>query len=123
MGKECVLGTELTLDLNGRSETFVVSGYTDDSYSVLTHPLRVSKTFAEQSPEMCSVPYTALVRLRDASEMPSSTFSTAVYQIALDYGIPRANVNINGAFETSLQSGNTAFYVIALLAMVIALAC
>ena len=123
LGKECVLGTELALDLNGRSETFVVSGYTDDSYSVLTHPLRVSQTFAEQSPEMCSVPYTALVRLRDASEMPSSTFSTAVYQIALDYGIARANVNINGAFETSLQSGNTAFYVIALLAIMIAVAC
>lgn len=123
LGQESVLGKELTLDLNGRTETFLISGYTDDAYSTLTHPVRVSQNFAEQSPEMSSVPYTALVRLRDASEMPSSTFSTTVYQIALDYGVARANVNINGTFETSLQSGNTALYVIVLLAIMIAVAC
>lgn len=123
LGQESVLGEELTLDLNGRNETFLISGYTDDAYSMLTHPVRVSQSFADQSPEMSSVPYTALVRLRDASEMPSSTFSTTVYQIALDYGVARANVNINGTFETSLQSGNTALYVIVLLAIMIAVAC
>lgn len=121
--QESVLGKELTLDLNGRNETFLISGYTDDAYSMLTHPVRVSQSFADQSPEMSSVPYTALVRLRDASEMPSATFSTTVYQIALDYGVARANVNINGTFETSLQSGNTALYVIVLLAIMIAVAC
>lgn len=123
LGQESVLGEELTLDLNGRKETFLISGYTDDAYSMLTHPMRVSQSFADQSPEMSSVPYTALVRLRDASEMPSATFSTTVYQIALDYGVARANVNINGTFETSLQSGNTALYVIVLLAIMIAVAC
>ena len=123
LGQESVLGKELTLDLNGRNETFLISGYTDDAYSMLTHPVRVSQSFADQSPEMSSVPYTALVRLRDASEMPSATFSTTVYQIALDYGVARANVNINGTFETSLQSGNTALYVIVLLAIMIAVAC
>lgn len=123
LGQKSVLGKELTLDLNGRTETFLISGYTDDAYSTLTHPVRVSQSFAEQSPEMSSVPYTALVRLHDASEMPSATFSTTVYQIALDYGVARANVNINGTFETSLQSGNTALYVIVLLAIMIAVAC
>lgn len=123
LGQESVLGKELTLDLNGRKETFLISGYTDDAYSMLTHPVRVSQSFADQSPEMSSVPYTALVRLRDASEMPSATFSTTVYQIALDYGVARANVNINGTFETFLQSGNTALYVIVLLAVMIAVAC
>ena len=123
LGQESVLGEELTLDLNGRNETFLISGYTDDAYSMLTHPVRVSQSFADQSPEMSSVPYTALVRLHDASEMPSATFSTTVYQIALDYGVARANVNINGTFETSLQSGNTALYVIVLLAIMIAVAC
>lgn len=123
LGQESVLGKELTLDLNGRNETFLISGYTDDAYSMLTHPVRVSQSFADQSPEMSSVPYTALVRLRDASEMPSATFSTTVYQIALDYGVARANVNINGTFETSLQSGNMALYVIVLLAIMIAVAC
>ena len=123
LGQESVLGEELTLDLNGRNETFLISGYTNDAYSMLTHPVRVSQSFAEQSPEMSSVPYTALVRLHDASEMPSATFSTTVYQIALDYGVARANVNINGTFETSLQSGNTALYVIVLLAIMIAVAC
>ena len=123
LGQESVLGKELTLDLNDRQETFFICGYTNDAYSMLTHPVRVSQSFAEQSPEMRNVPYTALVRLCEASEMTSSTFSTASYGIALDYGIPRANVNINGSFETSLQHGNTAFFVIILLAMMIAVAC
>ena len=123
LGQESVLGKELTLDLNGRKETFLISGYTDDAYSMLTHPVRVSQRFADQSSEMSGVPYTALVRLRDAAEMPAATFSTTAYQIALDYGIARANVNINGTFETSLQSGHTALYVMVLLAVMIAAAC
>lgn len=123
LGQESVLGKELTLDLNGRKETFLISGYTDDAYSMLTHPVRVSQSFADQSPEMSGVPYTALVRLRDAGEMPAATFSTTAYQIALDFGVARANVNINGTFETSLQSGHTALYVMVLLAVMIAAAC
>ena len=43
LGQESVLGKELTLDLNGRKETFLISGYTDDAYSMLTHPVRVSQ--------------------------------------------------------------------------------
>ena len=59
---------------------------------------------------MKEIPYTALVRLSGATDMPVSTFTTAVYQIALDYGVERADVNINGKFEESLQDGNTSFY-------------
>lgn len=123
LGKEASIGTTLTLDLNGRTEDFIICGYTDDHYSTLNHPVRVSRAFADQSPEMKEIPYTALVRLSGASDMPVSTFTTAVYQIALDYGVERADVNINGKFEESLQDGNTSFYAIFFLSAVIALAC
>ena len=123
LGKEASIGTALTLDLNGRTEDFIICGYTDDHYSTLNHPVRVSRAFADQSPEMKAIPYTALVRLSETSDMPVSTFTTAVYQIALDYGVERADVNINGKFEESLQDGNSSLYAIFLLSAVIALAC
>lgn len=123
LGKEASIGAALTLDLNGRTEDFIVCGYTDDHYTMLTHPVRVSRAFADQSPEMKDLPYTALVRLEGASDMPVSAFTTAVYQIALDCGVARADVNINGKFEEYLQDGNTSLYAIFLLSAVIALAC
>ncbi len=123
LGKDAVVGASLSLSLNGRTEDFIICGYTDDHYTMLTHPVRVSRAFADQSPEMKDLPYTALVRLKDASDMPVSTFTTAVYQIALDCGVNRADVNINGKFEESLQNGGVSFYVTLVLSTVIALAC
>ncbi|HIS44059.1 MAG TPA: hypothetical protein IAB47_01685 [Candidatus Scatomorpha merdigallinarum] len=83
-GRDCELGAPLTLDLGARQETFTVTGYTDDGYTSLTHPVRVSREFAVRSPEMGVMPFTALVRLVDADSMPPSTFSTTAYQLALD---------------------------------------
>lgn len=112
LGKESKLGTSITLNFGSVTEKFIISGFTDDKYTVLTHPIRTSKEFAEQSPIMKEVPYDALVRLNSISNVPTSTFTTMVYQMALDYGIERQNVNTNGKFEQSLQSGNSSLYII-----------
>lgn len=123
LGRECVTGAAVKLDVNGVSEEFIISGYTDDGYSVLTHPIKVSKKFAEQSPFMKDLPYTALVRLKEASDMTISEFSTSVYQLAVDYGIARTSVNTNGRFEMSLQAGNSGAYTIFFVSMLLFIAC
>lgn len=122
LGRECVSGESVNLDVGGVSQEFIVSGYTDEEYSVLTHPIKVSKEFAEQSSLMKNLPYTALVRLKDASDMPISAFTTAVYQMAVDYGIARTSVNTNGKFEMSLQSGNSGAYTVFFVSLLLFIA-
>lgn len=119
LGKESKLGTSITLDLGDITEEFIVSGFTDDKYTILTHPIRTSKEFAEQSPIMKDLPYTALVRLNDISDVSVSIFTSIVYQIAMDYGIERLSVNTNGKFEQSLQSGNSELYIIFFVAILL----
>lgn len=96
LGKEAVIGESIDLDIDGEMQTFIVSGYTDMNTPVATHFIHVSKAFAEQSPLMKDLPYTALVRINDITDVPASTFTTIAYQIAMDYGIERPNVNLNG---------------------------
>ncbi len=84
---------------------------TDEKYSTVTYPIRVSKEFAENSSLMKDMPYTALVRLKeDVIGGSFSAYTSAAYQIAMDYGIVRQNVNLNGRLETALQQGNAGLY-------------
>lgn len=113
LGQECTLGALVPLDVGGTSQEFIITGYTDENYSALTHPIRVSREFAENSPLMRELPFTALVRLKEEVIGGSASgFSSVIYQIAADVGIDRQNVNPNGRFELSLQQGNEGFYTI-----------
>lgn len=113
LGRECRLGDFISLDVGGISEEFIITGYTDEKYSAVTHPIRVSKEFAENSSLMKDIPYTALVRLKeDVIGGSLSAYTSAAYQIAMDYGIVRQNVNLNGRFEVALQQGNAGLYTI-----------
>lgn len=113
LGRECVPGASVTLDTGGSSEEFVITGYTEAEAGSAAYLIRVSREFARNSPLMKDVPDTALVRLKEEVIGGSdSAFTSAVYQIASDYGITRQNVNPNGAFELSLQRGNAGRYTV-----------
>ncbi len=113
LGRECKLGDSISLDVDNISEEFIIIGYTDEKHSTVTYPIRVSKEFAENSSLMKDMPYTALVRLKeDVIGGSLSAYTSAAYQIAMDYGIVRQNVNLNGRLETALQQGNAGLYTI-----------
>ncbi len=119
IGQECKIGEKVLLNVQDRQEEFVVCGYTDQQYAMSTHSIYVSRAFANQSSLMKDMEYTALVRIVDAPYMEPSAFETTVYQMAMDHGVKRSDVNINGRFEESLQSGNMAFYTMALISLFI----
>lgn len=112
LGKDPVLGETIDLDTGGTTQTFTICGYTDLHNSSAAYAVFVSKAFAEQSPLMGSLPYTALVRIHDITGASASTLSAISYQIAMDYKIDRPNVYINGKFEEALQKGNSGIYTI-----------
>ncbi len=119
IGQECAVGGKILLDVKGTQQEFEICGYTDRQYDMSVYSVYVSREFADQSPLMKEMGYTALVRIADAQDMESSVFETTVYQMAADYGIRRYDVNINGRFEESLQAGNTALYAILLISLFI----
>lgn len=122
LGKETAIGESIDLDIDGETQNFVISGYTNENISVGTHFIHVSKAFAEHSPLMKDLPYTALVRINDITDVPASTFTTIAYQIAMDYKIERPNVNVNGKFEQSLQSGNSRIYTVFFVSVILFIA-
>lgn len=122
-GQECRIGGRISLQAGDAQEEFVICGFTDRQYETSVSPVYVSAEYADKSPLMKDIGYTALVRIKDASYMEGSVFETTVYQMALDYGIKRENVNLNGKFEESLRAGNTAALAIIFLSLFIAAAC
>lgn len=119
LGRECEIGGKLVLTVRDRQEEFVVCGYTDQGRELSVYPVYVSQEYADNGLPVKDIPYTALVRVRDAGDMEPSVFETVVYQIAADYGVKRSDVNINGRFRESLQAGNPVFQAILLVSMVV----
>ena len=122
-GQECQIGSRVSLQVKGGQEEFVLCGFTDRQYETSVSPVYVSAEYADKSPLMKDIGYTALVRIKEASYMESSAFETTVYQMALDYGIKRENVNINGKFEESLHAENSVAFAMAFVSLFIAAAC
>ena len=112
IGQECKIGGAIVLDTGGTQEEFVVCGFTDNKNGMSVSPVYVSREFAGKSALMKETGYIALVQITGASDMESSVFETSVYQMAMDYGVKRIDVNINGRFEEALQGKNTAIYAI-----------
>ncbi|RKI39074.1 ABC transporter permease [bacterium D16-51] len=119
IGRECKIGGTIVLDAGGTQEEFIVCGITDNQYGVSVSPVYVSREFAGKSALMKETGYTALVQIAGAPDMESSAFETSVYQMAVDYGIKRIDVNINGRFEEALQGKNTAVYAIIFVSLFI----
>lgn len=119
LGKECTIGEKLVLPVRDKQEEFVICGYTDSQTAAAVYSVYVSRAFANQSEFMKDAGYTALVRIQGAADMESSGFETTVYQMAVDYGIRRSDVNINGRFEESLQAGNGTAYLFVLISLFI----
>ncbi len=119
LGKECKIGEKLTLTVGDRQEEFVLCGYTDRGRKLSVYPVYVSGEYADKGLPVREIPWTALVRIRDAGQMEASVFETVAYQIAADYGVRRSDVNINGRFQESLQEGNPIFQAMLLISLVI----
>ncbi len=122
LGIEARPGTRIILNTGNMEEEFIVSGITDSKTPVPEYIIYVSGEFANKSPVMKDIQYNTLVRFNNVSSMEISLFTTLVYQTAVNYGIKRQNVSINGKLEESLQSGNSGLYTILTVAILLFLA-
>lgn len=119
-GIEAKPGKGIILNTGNIEEKFIISGIADSKSQ--GDIIYVSKEFADKSPVMKDISYNTLVCFNNVPGMEISSFTTLVYQTAINYGIKRQNVIINGKLEELLQSGNSGLYTILTVAVLLFLA-
>lgn len=89
--------------LDGTTEEFVISGYTDSGVNFGAYSVLFSKEYAEKGKQFKNVPYGALVRINGAEKMSKEQFIEVIHSIGQDYGIERKYINENNFFVNMLS--------------------
>lgn len=90
--------------LSGKTEEYVVSGFTKDIKNSRTYPILHSKAYAENGSGLKDVNYDVLAKVADAKSMTQSEFLDVIRTAAKDAGVPRSHVNENNDFVGTLPS-------------------
>lgn len=84
--------------MDGTTEKFIVSGYTDSGINSEVYAVLFSKEYAEKGAQFKNIPYGALVRINGADKMSKDEFIEVIHSIGQDYGIQRKYINENNFF-------------------------
>lgn len=113
IGKEPVLGTPLSFSwLDGTTETFIISGFTDLGSTQNVYSLLFSAEYAASGNQLKDIPYSAAIRIHDAEQMDKEQFSFVIRDIGTSYGIARPNINENNYFLLSNTQTTTEFFTV-----------
>lgn len=104
IGQEARTGMKIRVPfLSGKTEEYVVSGFTKDVKNSSTYAIVHSKAYAERGRVLKKVNYDVLAKVKDAKTMNQETFLDTIRSIAADAGIPRSQVNENNYFVGTLS--------------------
>ena len=94
IGKEAKIGASLELrNFDGTTETFRVSGFTDNGSSSSMYAILFSKAYAEKGQWLQDIPYSLAAKIDGAKMMGEEEFLQTITDIGADYGVDRADVN------------------------------
>lgn len=104
LGKEAKIGEQFELTfLDGKTKSFVVSGFIKGTPFNKSYPFLISKAYADNGSQMKEIAYSVLARIQGAASMSQARFKDKIWEIGDAYGIHRADVNPNGNFESTLM--------------------
>ncbi len=107
IGKPAVIGEKLPFTfLDGTTEEFTITGFTDTGDNSNTFLLILSELYAESGSQLKEHSYHAPTRIVDAEYMSESEFLETIRTIGTEYGIERQNVNENNAFVVSIGNSS-----------------
>ncbi len=99
IGKEPVVGAEAEIAwLDGNTEKYIISGYTDYKATAKNFTVMFSKKYAENGSQLKNIPYYAAVRIYNAKNMGRDEFLNEIREMGEQYGIERHNINENNMF-------------------------
>ena len=86
LGKAAQIGTSLELrNFDGTTETFRISGFSDNGSSSTMYPVMFSKAYAEKGPWLKNQPYTLAAKIDGATRMSEDDFLQTITAIGADY--------------------------------------
>lgn len=102
IGKEVEPGVDIAVTwLDGTTENYIVSGYTDYKTAVKNFTVLFSEEYAENGSQLKNIPYSAAVRICNADDMSGDVFLSEIRNIGEQYGIERHNINENNWYVNS----------------------
>lgn len=101
IGKEPVIGAEVEITwLDGMTESYVVTGYTDNKNPAGLFTILFSEEYAREGSQLKDIPFLAAVRIYDADKMGSDEFLNTIRSMGEQIGVPRYNINENNRYVT-----------------------
>lgn len=123
IGKKPVVGAELAVTwLDGNTENYIVSGYTELKRKDNIFMFLFSEEYAKQGPQLKNIPYFAAVRIKNAENMDEDSFLDEIRGMGEQYGIERHNINENNIFVNKISHTPGEIISFALLSLAILLA-
>lgn len=102
IGKEAEIGAEIAITwLDGTTENYVVSGYTDYKTGIKNFTVMFSEGYAKSGSQLKNISYSAAARILGADDMDRDEFLGEIRNIGEQYGIERYNINENDQYVNS----------------------
>lgn len=102
IGKKPAIGAEVAVTwLDGNTENYIVSGYTDENIADHNFTILFSEEYAKKGSQLKDIPYSAAVRIYNAENMGSDEFLDEIRNMGEQYGIERPNINENNMFVSN----------------------
>lgn len=123
IGKEAEIGADIAVTwLDGTTENYIVSGYTDSKATAKNFTVLFSEEYAQNGSQLKNIPCAAAVRICNAEDMGREEFLSEIRNIGEQYGIERYNINENHEFVNSKSHTSVEIFMIAGISAAILLA-
>lgn len=123
IGKEAETGADIAVTwLDGTTENYIVSGYTDYKTTTKNFIVLFSEEYAQNGSQLKNIPCSAAVRICNAENMGREEFLSEIRNIGEQYGIERYNIKENNRFVNSKSHTSVEIFTIAGISAAILLA-
>ncbi len=103
IGRDLHIGSSIELKYyDGTSQTFTITGFTDEKSSSDHFAVYVSLNYARNGLHLKDLPFSCAVKVAGAEEMSEEEFLTAITEIGRDHRVKRTDINENNRFVNSL---------------------
>ncbi|MEW9097040.1 MAG: FtsX-like permease family protein [Clostridiaceae bacterium] len=120
IGQEPQLGNKITITFyNGITETFTVTGFTDNGSTEKIYSLYCSKEYAQKGSQLKNAITALAVQLKDTENMSKDSFEETANKLGTDYRISYKNIDENDAFAKSLSPNGEDIIIILLVSIFI----
>jgi putative ABC transport system permease protein len=120
IGQEPQLGNKITISFyNGITETFTVTGFTDNGSTEKVYSLYFPQEYAEKGSQLKDAITALAVQLNNTENMSKTSFEETAKELGTTYGLSNKNIDVNDAFAKSLTTNGEDISIVLLVSIFI----